>query len=212
MFECSEIYISNGFESLYELVRKIDEGTQSVVHLCKEKATGNLFAVKVLRNKDPDLMRNLKEQFRILKNLSHDNIIKAHNLFVNEKIGVCHLVTDYCEYENLRVFLNKQRTCSEVEAAHILSSILSTLAYLHSVGVCHRDIKPENIMYDPSTGQLKLIDFEICRMIKYGHEKLAMCSITGTPHYQAPEMLKGFYTHMIDIWAVGVVAYELLAG
>jgi len=76
----------------------------------------------------------------------------------------------------------------EAETAEIVNSLLSSVAYMHSMGVCHRDLKPENIMYNPVNQTLKIIDFEISKMTKYKHEKLEMWTNTGTLQYKAPEM------------------------
>ena len=67
-----------------------------------------------------------------------------------------------------------------------MSSLLNCVVYLHDHGVCHRDIKPDNILYDPVTGEIKLIDFEISRMQRYEGEKLDLWSNTGDLHYRAP--------------------------
>ncbi len=80
---------------MYDVGKKIDEGAQSVVYEAVEKKTNKKFAVKVIKKKDLDIIRSLKTQFRILKNLDHPNIIKAHNLFIDEKMGLSHLVLEY---------------------------------------------------------------------------------------------------------------------
>ena len=67
-----------------------------------------------------------------------------------------------------------------------MSSLLNCVVYLHDHGVCHRDIKPDNILYDPVTGEIKLIDFEISRMQRYEGEKLDLWTNTGDLHYRAP--------------------------
>jgi len=94
----------------------------------------------------------------------------------------------------------------------IISSILSTLEYMHSKKISHRDIKPENILYDHFTGSVKIIDFEISKMSKYEHQRLEMWTRTGTLQYKAPEMLEGGYNELVDIWAVGVLVYEMVMG
>ena len=87
------------------------------------------------------------------------------------------------------------------------------MAYLHEEGCCHRDIKPENILYHEITEDVKLIDFEIAKMPKYKHQALEMMTNTGTLHYRAPESFSGeVYDERIDVWAVGITAYELFTG
>jgi serine/threonine protein kinase len=86
-------------------VKKINEGSQSVVYECVEKNTGASYAVKVIRKKDVETFKTLKEQYRVLKNLNHENIIKAHYLFVNYKMGTSHMVCELCRYDDLKTYL-----------------------------------------------------------------------------------------------------------
>lgn len=92
MFECGEIEVNHNFEALYEMTGKLGEGTQSVVHQCTERETGVRYAVKVIRNKDSDLIHTLKKQFLISKSLNHENILKTYSLFIDESRGVSHIV------------------------------------------------------------------------------------------------------------------------
>lgn len=71
----------------------------------------------MIRNKDAETFKKLKEQYRILKNLSHPNIIKAHYLFINEKQGTSHMVCELCEYQDLRTYFLKNRKLKEAKAA-----------------------------------------------------------------------------------------------
>lgn len=115
--------------------------------------------MKVIKSKDQDIIHTLKKQFLILKRLNHENILQAYQLFVNEKRGISHLVTEFCSFENLKIHLAKHRVFKEQKVASIISALLGVIEYLHSKSVCHRDIKPDNILYDPKDGHLKLIDF-----------------------------------------------------
>lgn len=83
---------------------------------------------------------------------------------------------------------------------------------MHSMGVCHRDIKPDNIMYCPETQELRLVDFEIARMLKYSNQQFELYTKTGTPNYRAPETFKAVYSEKVDVWAIGVIAYQIFTG
>lgn len=89
--------------------------------------------------------------------------------------------------------------------------LVRSLAYIHSVGVCHRDVKPPNVLYDPSTGIVKLIDFGSAKMIVPGQPNV---SYIASRYYRAPECIFGSteYTNQIDVWAAGCVMAELMLG
>ena len=92
-----------------------------------------------------------------------------------------------------------------------MEKILSTISFLHNLGICHRDIKPENIMFstlDPDA-EIKIIDFGLStKFVTQGQMK----DTVGTPFYVAPEVLEGVYTNACDVWSVGVVIYIMLNG
>ncbi len=100
--------------------------------------------------------------------------------------------------KDLRFFIDNQlsqgKKVSESVAADIIRNLLVCLDYLKQKGVCHRDIKPENILYDPETGDIKLIDFELAKMKKEGEEELEMWTPTGTLLYRAPESFQLGYS------------------
>lgn len=94
-----------------------------------------------------------------------------------------------------------------------MCQILEVLDFLHSKGYAHRDIKPENVLYDSQNGKIKLIDFDTCKSKKETENSFAMWTKTGTLNYEAPEIfLNTTYSEKVDIWAVGILAYELLTG
>lgn len=83
-----------------------------------------------------------------------------------------------------RSLSGKNFTCHEILA--ITKEITSVLKYLHSEGICHRDIKPENILYNQSSGAIKIIDLDVCGVKKYKNENFDMWTSTGTLFYRAP--------------------------
>lgn len=84
---------------------------------------------------------------------------------------------------------------------------------MHKKHICHRDLKTENILFCPETKKLKIIDFGICKQMTIRQEKSEMLTPTGTLIYKAPEMFEGGgYDEKIDLWALGVIMYELVTG
>lgn len=96
--------------------------------------------------------------------------------------------------------------------AEIITELLKAVGYIHNAGACHRDIKPDNILYNPVKGKIKIIDFELARIKKYSNSKLEMLTRYGLPSYRAPEMINSLYDEKVDIWSIGVIAYQLLSG
>lgn len=95
------------------------------------------------------------------------------------------------------------------QACFYIANVLLGLKALHDVGVAHRDIKPENIVFD-EFGYAKIVDMGLAKKIKPGQKAWTVC---GTPAYQAPEVHMGQgCTTLVDVWCVGVLAYELLTG
>lgn len=91
--------------------------------------------------------------------------------------------------------------------------MIETLVYMHSHKVCHRDIKPENILYDSEKQSIKLVDFGNSKKLIKRRNKRDMLTLTGTPYYRAPEMFEGGgYDELVDIWALGITIYKLMAG
>jgi serine/threonine protein kinase len=99
--QIKEIYIAESFFDLFNVEEKLGEGAQSVVKKCTELASGNIFAVKLFRSCDCELIEMLKAQYKILTELSHPNIIEGYYLFVNEKSMSCQMVLEYCSFPSL---------------------------------------------------------------------------------------------------------------
>lgn len=196
---------------MFETMEKLGEGAQSVVKKVVEKSTEKPFAAKIIRNVDVEKIHNIKHQYKLLKTLDFPTIVKARYLFIDEDESVCRLVLEYCPWKNLKKELDDYGCFTEDLTAELIKTLLETVQYLHRIGVCHRDIKPQNILYSlGNSPPLKLIDFEISKLVS--SSKFEMWTVTGSLFYKAPEMFSGSYTSKIDIWAIGVVAYELLHG
>ena len=99
------------------------------------------------------------------------------------------------------------RLLSNKDAQFFIACILEILAELHDKKIIHRDVKPENFVVDEN-GYLKLVDLSIAKVV---HNRTY--TITGTPHYMAPEVLSGQgYNHSADLWSLGIILYEFIMG
>lgn len=134
-------------------------------------------------------------------------------MYINMVDQTCHLVMDLIEHPSLReiIYAKDKHRLQDSEIRHIIEQLLSVLRFLHSRHICHRDVKSDNILYDSATGQIWLIDFGISKVTVERNVRCFMMTNTGTCEYKAPEIYEGgFYTESIDLWAVGVVLFELV--
>jgi len=145
----------------------------------------------------------LRNEIAILKDLDHPNIVRAIETF--EWRGKISIVMELCSGGDLY----HRDPYTEQEAARIVSSILSAIAYMHSRNVIHRDLKFENVLFVNASpmSEVKLIDFGLSRV--YGENELT--DVCGTIYTMAPEVIKGNHTEKADLWSIGVIAFMLLA-
>ena len=158
---------------------------------------------------DPILFDRFRREAGIGERLSHPGVMRVIN---EENRSRPYIVMEWCEGKLLRQILNEGRMARE-RAIRIAVRILETLEYVHANGVVHRDLKPENIMVDPAEG-IKIIDFGIAS--DAATRRLTYANFTptlGTPDYISPELVKGKRGDgRSDIYAVGVMLYEMLTG
>jgi eukaryotic-like serine/threonine-protein kinase len=158
---------------------------------------------------DPILFDRFQREAGIGERLCHPRIMRV---FGGEKRSRIYMVMEWCEGRLLRQILDEGRI-SQDRAIRITLAVLEALQYIHENGVVHRDLKPENVMVD-SQDNVKLIDFGIAG--DSAARRLTYANITatlGTPNYISPEQVKGKRGDgRSDIFAVGVMLYEMLTG
>jgi len=199
----------------YRLERELGAGGMATVYLAEDLKHRRKVAVKVLR---PDLAATLgPERFlreiTIAANLQHPHILPLHDS--GEADGFLYYVMPFVDGISLREKLTRDGELPIPDAVRILRDLADAMAHAHSQGVVHRDIKPENIML---SGRHALVtDFGVAKAVSEatGRHSLTTAGVAlGTPAYMAPEQAAAdpHVDHRADLYAFGVVAYELLTG
>jgi hypothetical protein len=166
---------------------------------------------------DPAFAERFHREARTLARMNHPNIVGVHDFGEVECEGATlyYFVMEFVDGMNLRQWMQAGRVSVE-QAATILAQVCDALQYAHDEGVVHRDIKPENLLLD-RRGRVKIADFGLARLVVGSAEDFALTGthqVMGTPRYMAPEQLAGSrdVDHRADIYALGVVFYEMLTG
>lgn len=179
---------------------------------CYRRRDGQLLAVKVSQVEEEQLLY-LKKLFARLSVLSHENMVSYKATYINMRKRTCHLVMDYVSHPSLREFIysRTRKPLAEAEIREIMRQLFDVLRFLHANRICHRDVKPDNILYDRQSNKIWLIDFGVSKLMLERNVAKTMMTNTGTCEYKAPEIYDGGrYTENIDLWAAGVVLYEMV--
>lgn len=195
----------------FEFIKVLGKGTFGKVILCREKGTGRLFAIKILKKEviiQKDEVAHTLTENRVLRTTNHPFLTSLKYSFqTNDRL--C-FVMEYVNGGELFFHLSRERVFSEERTRFYGAEIISALAYLHSQGIIYRDLKLENLLLDKE-GHIKIADFGLCKEdITYGRTTKTFC---GTPEYLAPEVLEdNDYGRAVDWWGIGVVMYEMMCG
>lgn len=200
----------------FSVIKELHRSSLGCVHVAKVKEPrrgASLVVLKRRRGAELGKQKDILNEYDVLRQLQHPNIIKCHGYFWDFDSGALCVVLEHADRGDLfREVQSRQRSghhFSDKEVWEILGQVLDGLAYLHSKGVVHRDIKSLNLLLT-SAGEVKLGDFGVSRQMS--DETLCLNSFYGTPLYLSPEIIEGKpYTDTTDVWSLGVVLYELLA-
>src|SRR5882757_3358797 len=201
----------------FEIVAPIGEGGMGEVYRARDTKLNRDVALKVLPESfanDSDRLARFQREAQVLASLNHPNIAHIHGL--EESGGVRALVMELVEGEDLAQRLTRGAIPVD-EALPMAKQIAEALEAAHEQGIIHRDLKPANIKVRPD-GTLKVLDFGLA---KETGDQIGLTSdsatasgmIIGTPGYMPPEQARGEKVDKrADIWAFGVVLYEMVAG
>lgn len=199
----------------YRVEHELGAGGMGTVYLAEDLRHGRRVAIKVLR---PEIAASMgterfHREIRIAARLQHPNILNL--IDSGERGRLLYYVMPYVEGSTLRVRLVRDGELPIDEALRILREIADALGYAHGCAVVHRDLKPENVLF--MAGHAQLADFGVAKALGdlgAGSEVTGGGIAVGSPGYMAPEAVAGAATadHRVDVYAFGVLAYEILAG
>ncbi len=196
----------------FRLIEVLGKGAQGKVYLAEDPHLQRNVAIKTLLIEDSDergrQVQTLLDEARIVSKFQHPNIVTLYD--AGEERSSPYLVFEYVEGTPLSKLIKEQGTLPVTQAVQIAQEILEGVGYAHQKGVVHRDLKPGNIMID-ANGTARVMDFGIARALS--SEKLGDTAFFGTPLYMAPEYITSkHYTAQSDLFSVGMILYEMLAG
>ncbi|GGL44343.1 Stk1 family PASTA domain-containing Ser/Thr kinase [Sporolactobacillus putidus] len=196
----------------YQILSRLGEGGMAIVYKAKDLILNRFVAVKILRPElagDEEFVRRFHREAESVASLSHPNIVAIYD--IGEEQDCYYIVMEYVHAMTLKEFIKDYSPISISESVHIMKQIARAIAHAHARGIVHRDIKPHNILIDEEE-HVKVTDFGIAlavsdSTITYTH------SIIGSAHYLSPEQARGGKaTVKSDIYALGIVMFELLTG
>jgi len=196
----------------YEIRRELGRGGFGRVYSAFDPTVGRMVAIKTLAAvPEPDLLARFRNEASTAGQLRHQNIVTIYDFGEHE--GSPYLVMELLEGEDLQSVISKGRMLSTYDKLRILWEIADGLQHAHAHNIIHRDIKPANIML-VAGGPTKLLDFGVAFVIQAAMSRLTpLGNVVGTWRYMAPEQFRGDMPDTLtDIFAFGVVCYELLSG
>ncbi len=197
----------------YRIVSELGKGAMGVVYQAHDPQIDRMVALKVLRQDrvvDQEFVRRFVAEARAIGRLSHPNIVTVYD--VGEDHGTIYIAMEFLEGRSLDMLIGEQAFSPE-KIVDLGIQVAVALEYAHCQGIIHRDIKPGNIIITPQ-GHVKVTDFGIARIEGgSGQQMTQMGEILGTPIYMPPEQVAGQPVDgRSDIYALGVVLYELTTG
>jgi serine/threonine protein kinase len=201
----------------YEILRVLGRGGMGAVYLARQTSLNRLVAIKILPadmgDSDQGFAERFKNEAQAMAKLSHPGIVAVFD-FGQTANGLLYIVMEYIEGTDVQLMLASQGRLHSAHAMAITAHVCDALQYAHSCGIIHRDIKPSNIMVG-NNGVVKVADFGLAKMSHGQTTGLTQSGMAmGTLHFMAPEALTlgSAVDQRADIYAVGVMLYQMLTG
>lgn len=195
----------------FEVVGELGRGAMGTVYTARDPVLDRLVALKTVKPgilERADTLLRFRREAQAAARLQHPNVVTIYEL--GEEQGTLYIAMELLDGMDLATAMVPPDRLSLPEKVRIMMDICSGLDYAHKQGVFHRDVKPANIRVRPD-GTVKIVDFGIARLADSTVTQTGL--VLGTPSYIAPEILEGKRVdHRADMWAAGVILYEMLAG
>src|SRR3989442_3924679 len=225
-------FIGSVLDGQYQIEALLGRGGMGAVYSARHILLGDRVAIKMLppeMRSNTEWLRRFQREGQAARRFRHPNAVTVYDLRTSAD-GTIYLVMEYVEGTTLDAELKRRKSFSAAEALSTLKPVMSVLNAAHAMGVVHRDLKPENIMIGkPTTGGesvVKLLDLGIAKLREVaGAEKTGSTNLTvagqmlGTPYYMSPEQWgelpddgSSEIDGRADIYSLGVVLYEIIAG
>ncbi len=211
--------LEHGLGDDFAVIRKLGRGSMATVWLAREKALGRLVAIKVLlpgRAGDETARRRFEREAKASAALVHPNIVQVYR-YGRLADDTPYLVMRFVKGRTMEERLEAEGRLPADLARHVLHQVTSALAAAHAQGIVHRDVRPANVLWDEESESANLADFGIAALLATGGSEATRLTRTGQmvgdPRHLSPEqLLDRDLTELADMYAVGVLGYELLTG
>ncbi|CAL8090942.1 unnamed protein product [Calicophoron daubneyi] len=206
----AQVHKGESVYDYYDILEELGSGAFGTVHRCREKATGDFYAVKFINIDNPEDQKVVHNEIDVMKSLHHPKLIFLHEAFEDkdETALVMELLSGGELFDRIA---DDSYQMNEAEVVKYIRQVCEAVKHMHDNNIIHLDIKPEDILCETGKStNIKLADFGLSKRIS-PNEQVRVT--TATPEFAAPEIARyepvGFYT---DMWAIGVLSYVLLSG
>ena len=202
---------ATGIEADYTLGKPLGQGGMGIVYEAYDRKLKRPVAIKMLRDEyklDEVAKRSFMEEARMVAELHHPAIVDIHNIIEDDR-GL-YLIFERLDGRTLDVVLAERKRLPLREVKDVLKQVCAALDYAHGRDVVHRDLKPSNVML--TDDGVKVLDFGISRHAARAGKANTTQTVTGTPHYMAPEQEYGVVRKENDVFSLGAVLYEMVTG
>lgn len=207
------------FAGKYKIQKKLGEGGMGSVYQAQQEPIDRLVAVKVLLGKlaeDDIAVKRFEQEARAVSKMQHPNTVTIYDYGKTED-GRLYIVMEFLKGRTLSDLLRKEGNLDPLRAVRIIRQVCASLHDAHAAGIIHRDLKPDNIFLTEVGGDkdwVKVLDFGVAKLANESAATLTQTGmIFGTPKYMSPEQAEGRQLdYRADIYALGVVMFELLVG